>query len=356
LDWAFRFASAIRSDPIDRGRAQAEVVLTALEAGHLDLARAWADEVTGWRRGVVYAELAVPLAKRGREGEARALLAKAEDMSRRIEDWTGPRVAAHVAAAYAALGDRERSAQISAQLEGEERLKALPVAVAPLVERGEFEAAMEFLGRVTDAHTFDLRRAQLRAYLELARHPALGMQVGKRKQAVAAAIAAARELPVTFQAEAAVEAADLLRGWGNRAEAARLLEEVEAVLVKARDNPLLRAPIVVRVALAWERCGERARCRRLLEEALAGVEEAQDIDQPMVYAAVAGGYAAVRAERQARQMWATGMDLAAALINARPRALAIVELCRTVGAHGLALNAAEQARLRSLYDGLGAPW
>jgi len=94
----------------------------------------------------------------------------------------------------------------------------------------------------------------------------------------------------------------------------------------------------------------------LLQEALVGVEQAQDIDQPMVYAAVAGGYAAVRAEHQARQHFATGLDLAAQLINARPRALAVVELCRAMGVAGMTLTKAEQGRLQALYDGLGAPW
>ncbi len=356
LEWAFEFASAIRTDQWDRGRAQAEVVLAAAEVGRLDQARAWADAVTGWRRGVVYAELAVPLARRGQEAEARALLAKAEEMSQRIQDWTGPRVAAHVAAAYAALGQRDRSAQISARLEGEEKLKSLPVAVAPLVEAGDFDAAMELLRNVTEGHPFDVRLAQVRAYLSLAQHPALAMQTGKRKRAALAALATVEKLPVDVRVETAVKAAELFRGMGLRTEAQRVLAEVEAILVPSRSQPLERAPRVVKLALAWERLGERARCRQLLQEALVGVEQAQDIDQPMVYAAVAGGYAAVRAEHQARQHFATGLDLAAQLINARPRALAVVELCRAMGVAGMTLTKAEQGRLQALYDGLGAPW
>ncbi len=356
LEHAFRFASAIRTDLNDRGRAQADVALAAAQVGQLEQARAWADEVTGWRRGMVYAELAVPLAKRGRTAEARALLAQAEEMSQRIEDWSGPRVAAHVAAALAQLGERERSAQISGKLEGEERLKALPVAIAPLVEAGQFEAAMEVLGKITGVHAFDLRIAQVRAYLKLAEHPSLRAQWGKRKRALTAALAVAAELPVTVRAETAVAVADQFRGMGFRGDARRTLAEVETALVAEGGNAFYLAPVLVQVALAWDRLEERGRCRGLLVEALRGVTEAQDIDQPFVYAAVAGGYAAIREERQARQLYATGFELAGQLINSRPRALAVVELCRSMGLHGLRVTAAEQARLQELYDGLGAPW
>jgi hypothetical protein len=52
LDQAFRFASAIRSDPKDRALSQEAVIRAYVAAGALDAGAARAGEVSGWRQGL----------------------------------------------------------------------------------------------------------------------------------------------------------------------------------------------------------------------------------------------------------------------------------------------------------------
>src|SRR5262245_43691773 len=70
LDYAFRFASAIAKDPKDRAKAQELAVAEFAAAGALDEAIRRADQIEGWRRGAVYADLATALAGMGRKEEA----------------------------------------------------------------------------------------------------------------------------------------------------------------------------------------------------------------------------------------------------------------------------------------------
>ena len=50
------------------------------------------------------------------------------------------------------------------------------------------------------------------------------------------------------------------------------------------------------------------------------------------------------------------MTSAEGLVNARPRALAVVAICRLMALEKVALDDEMRSRLETLHDGLGAPW
>ncbi len=82
LDFAFRFASAIKSDARDRAKAQELALGEYAAAGAIDEAAQHAPGIEGWRRGSLYASLATQLARAGRADEARAFIGKAEEVRR----------------------------------------------------------------------------------------------------------------------------------------------------------------------------------------------------------------------------------------------------------------------------------
>ena len=65
LDLAFRFASAIQSDPKDQAKAQEAVIRDLLLLGEEEEARTRTEQVQGWRKGVLYAEIAEREAEKG---------------------------------------------------------------------------------------------------------------------------------------------------------------------------------------------------------------------------------------------------------------------------------------------------
>jgi hypothetical protein len=100
------------------------------------------------------------------------------------------------------------------------------------------------------------------------------------------------------------------------------------------------------------KAGDSAHARALLARAEASVPYEQDIDQPGVYAYLAGGWAAASGQVEASRLYDRALDGAEKLANPRPRALAAVEICRSLGRAGIALDDALRTRLWRLLQNL----
>lgn len=355
--WGFEFASALRTDEHDRGLTQANTLIAAAQRGRLDWVKQRAEQVTGWRRGLVYVELARQLWQRGEKDEAQHWLRKAEALGQQIQDWTGPRLLATVSAALVEMGKHEEGLRVAALTESpQERAALLPAGVMSLLDRGEVEKAFEAVESAGGVHPMEIRMAQARAYLAVARHPAVRAEINQCRQAVERAVETAKKLPFDLYLDVVTEGAGILKDAGFAETARALVMDVETLLDRPDIAADARAPYVVRLAEVWQRLGEAERARQLLDTGVQGMELTQDIDQPMVYAALIGGYVQVGEEAIARERFRRGLELSGDLINSRPRVLAIVELCRQMGLAGLSLRSEEQQLLQQLFERLGPPW
>ena len=63
LDAAFRFATVLDVDPKDKARAQQNVVQDYVTIDEIDVGLQRAEQIEGWRKGMVYAFAAVELAR-----------------------------------------------------------------------------------------------------------------------------------------------------------------------------------------------------------------------------------------------------------------------------------------------------
>ncbi|MCX7915356.1 MAG: hypothetical protein N3A53_03510 [Verrucomicrobiae bacterium] len=355
--WGFEFATALRTDEHDRGLTQANTLIAAAQRGQLDWVTQRVEQVTGWRRGLVYVELGRQFLARGQKEEARRWLQLAEGLGRQIQDWTGPRLLATVSAALVGMGEHEEGLRVAGLTESpQERTALLPAGVVSLLDRGEVEKAWEAIELAGEAHPMEIRMAQARAYLAMARHPTVRADAERCRKAVERAVETAKKLPFDIYLEVVTEGAGVLKDAGLSEVARGLVSEVEALISRSDIAADARAPYVVRVAEVWQGLGEPGRARQLLDTGLQGMELTQDIDQPMVYAVLIGGYVRVGDEAEARARFRRGLELAGELINSRPRVLAVVELCRQMGLSGLSLRDEEQQLLRQLYERLGPPW
>jgi hypothetical protein len=86
------------------------------------------------------------------------------------------------------------------------------------------------------------------------------------------------------------------------------------------------------------------------------VPRAPDIDRPALYAVVAASWQSVGDPGESRRLFDRAFEAAASLQNARPRALAVVEICRALGRARIPLDEATRWRLDALLAGLRAPW
>jgi hypothetical protein len=358
LDWAFRFASAIVSDPKDMGKAQAAVVWDYATAGAWHQAIDAADHVEGWRRGTSYADLATALAKLGRKDEARAMIAKAEAFRGTITGWQNPRIAAHVANAWAALGEVDRAVGLASAVALEDAQqyagrKAATVASSRAV-RGDYEGAAAELDGLAGAKDIDDAWWRAAGYLEIARQSSFPRET--RAKALAAARAAADSIPTWKKAEALESIAELYREQRFPKEAREAVAEADRIVVALPDTMPIKAPLLSNCARAWGALGKNQRARELLNQVEGLAPMVQPIDRPAVYANAAASYAGLDDGASARRLYGVAFDEAGSLVNARPRALAVVEICRSMGRAGLELDSGTRTRLETLYAGLKDPW
>ena len=358
LDYAFKFASAIVSDPKDMGKAQEAVVWDLTSARSWREAEATAAHVEGWRRGTAYADLATALAKAGRTDEARRILAKAEQVRTSIEGWQNLRIASHIAAAYAALGDTDKSKALAVAVATEDvqQYGAMSTATiaSGLAVKGEFAGASGELDRLKDGKDLDDAWWRTAGYLDVARQKSLTRE--QRTKAVQAARDAAQNIPGWKKAEALESIADEARKLGLTREAAADLAAAQAILVALPDTMPIKAPLMSNCARAWAALGHTDTARSLLAGAESLAPKVQDIERPMVYANVASSFAAIKDTASAKRLYGLALDQAASLVNARPRALAVVEICRSIGKSGVGLDQPTRSRLDTLYAGLKDPW
>jgi hypothetical protein len=354
LDYAFRFASAIRSDAQDRGKAQERVIHDFAAAGALDEALQRVDQVEGWRRGTAYAELAVAAAQHGRTHDAAELIARAEQLSNEVRDWSGPRIRAHLARAYAALGRTNESAQIGAALPEEEASKARVSAIVAPAQPGGLTEALRQLQALEGAGNFDLNLQLVDGYLALA-----GRAAGDApacRQALDGARRVAQTLPVLKAIEVQRAVAELYHGLRDTGLASRVLEEAETMILPAAMDAYVTVPALAQLATAWGWLGEKTRARRLLTRAVELLPAVQDIERPAMYAEIAAARIALGDADEGWRHYDEALRAAKTLANARPRALAVVEVCRSIGLRKLELTDRHRQELASLLEGLQAPW
>jgi tetratricopeptide (TPR) repeat protein len=358
LDYAFRFASTIADDPKDKAKAQELALGDFAAAGALDEAVRRAEGVEGWRRGVVYADLATALAREGRAEEARGLLLKAEAVRAAVSGWQNPRISAHVAEALAVLGDGDRARDLvsglAAEDPGQYAGRSATTEAVGFAVRGDVERAMERLASLSGNDDLDVAWWRTSGYLTLARQD--GVPRKTRLAALQAARTSADRLPVTRRVEArlglAEEYARLGRHGDGRKVAAAAAADVETL---AGEDPE-RIPLLTGLGRAWAKVGEAGRAGTALAEAEALVGEALSIDRPGLLARVASGYRLIPDGARARQLDERAFAAAEGLALSRPRALALAAICRQMGRDGVALDGPLRSRLDALLAGLGDPW
>jgi tetratricopeptide (TPR) repeat protein len=358
LDYAFRFASAIASDPKDRAKAQELAIGEYLAIGAVDEALRRAEAIEGWRRGLVYADLAAILARQGRSDEARGLVARAEEIRAAAAGWEGSRIAAHVAQALAMLGETERLGGIASDLAQGDPLQYAGRAAATLATgdavRGDFDQAMRRMASLEESDDLEGLWWRTAGFLAVARQDTLPR--ARRLRALDAARRSAEGLPGWKRAEALGRIAEEFARLDRPGRARESLRAAEAIVMPIESGHSEKAALLANLARAWARAGERERALDLLGQAEPLVAGALNIDQPGIYANIASGHRQIGGTTGAGRLYARALEAAAALRNARPRALAVTAVCRQMGRHGVGLDGATRGRLDALLIGLGDPW
>lgn len=355
---AFEFASAIRTDPKDRARAQSNIAGDLATEGAVDEALRRAASIGGWRRGAVLADLADRLARAGRAAEARKLIGEADGIAEAAEGWHRLRVLALVAEAHAALGDVEAAERIGRDIAAADprqfTARGAAAIAAAHAARGEFREALDGLRRLDPLDDFDSTWWRTAAYLDLAGRSAAPADVVST--ALQAAEESAAAVPGWKRGAALLNVAEARLDHGDRNAAHRTAKAVEPIANALPDGAPAKVSLLQDLARFRGRMGDREGARALLSRARSLVPHAISIERPGALAAIASGFGGLGDETRAAELYGLALDQAASLVNSRPRALAVVDICRSMAREGRDPDANQKERLDALLAGLGEPW
>ncbi len=357
FDYAFRFASAIVSDPKDRGAAQESVVTELIQAGLLDEAVRRARQIDDWRRGTTLADAATAYAQAGQVATAQGLLKEAEEFRGRVTGWQNPRIEAHAAAAHASLGETEAATRISSELAANDKQYAgrgVATIAAGRARAGDFDGAMGTLAKIDKETDFDITWWRTVGYLNIAKRTELTKT--QRRKALDAARTSAAGVDGWKRAEALESIAEEYRLAGDTRVARQCLEEAAALVHAQPDSMSAKSSLLSNLARAWGRLGDKRRAEEAIAKAEGMIPGLTVTERAPAWAGLAASAAAAGDTVRARGLWDKALDATEALENARPRALSATAVCRSIGRAGQPLDAAHRARLDALLTNLKAPW
>jgi hypothetical protein len=358
LDYAFRFASAITSDAKDRAKAQEAVLQDYIARGATREALARVDQMAGWRQATVLADLAASEARAGRKSAASALVGRAEQVESASSGWEGPRIQAHIAAALAAMGEMKLAQEIASDLSTQDprqyKGRAGYTIASGYLMRGEFEPAMAELQALDSDADIDTALWRTRGYLLVGQTESVAVE--KRLQALDAALESSKALDGWMRTDIAREASAQFAKLGRSEKARSALQQAEATALALTDPLPSKAGMIAELARAWGELGEAGRARELLKKVEPAAAEALDIDRPSLYARLASVRHAIGDRSVADRLYGQALGAAESLKNARPRALAVADICRFLGRDGTDPTGAVKSRLDALLRGLKDPW
>ncbi|MBK9387105.1 MAG: hypothetical protein IPN34_20000 [Planctomycetes bacterium] len=365
LSLAFEAASAIPEHPHIKSklRAQDEVLSTCLELDLPLTTSRWLEQVQGWRRGALHADLAHWLAEHDSSEAALEQIQRARAYEESpignpsAQEWRRDRVRAKVGRAYLALG---RGADAEPLLTGLADSEQGLVAVARVekLEEKDFALQLEALDAILGIAGMDAARAALEACATL--HARFYADAEKRAALEQRVRANSQKLPFEIRlallqhlAQNALANADPVRARSLAVELQGLIDGASWLL---EDELRLRAEL----AGLRHRAGDGLLARQDLDALLARYESEReritDIYRSRVLRAIAAAYQMQGDASRSLAIYTRAAEEGFANPNALPRAEDLLATCCAIARSGLEPEPAQLERLRTLRGSLRQPW
>ncbi len=359
LELAFDAASAIPVDPHikDRCKAQEAVVDASLKLDQPRRALRYLENIPNWRRGVGYADLALYCIQHGASQEAKGYLPLADAVSEQAEDWRKDRIRARIVQVQALLGQAEKAAVYQAGVVPREMGK-VAARKAGLGGEENFDEAMQSLDALLAAGDFDrmctaldgCARLYNRFYNDATRRALVETRIGSSLE----------KMPPNLRIDELLAMAGSALKHADSATALRWVDEAQSLMDGARWSAEDRVPVAAHVIKARFLAGDKQKARKDADalRVLYAAHRRQIIDifRARTLCPLAEAYQAMGASDTARQLYRQAVDEGAVNPNARPRAEALAATCCSMALSGVEPDAALEARLDEVRNGLREPW
>ena len=363
LEFGFEAASAIPRDPHERDRARVQEVVasTFIAIGEPVRAAACALQITNWRKGSVFGDLAIDCARKGLVDSAKtyaryALEAVAEGRDG-VQDWQRDRVRVKAAQAYAWLGDGSK-ASVLEQGVGEPEMGKVDAVEAAKSDGSDFDTRLEAALAAVNTMNFDLTVNAIESAVELA---AKSKGDEARWARIVELLGKTRgRIPRDLELKSYLRLADVRIAQESKDPARALIATATGLRDGARWTPDAALPLSAEIARRLHAVGDAEAARAEIEAGIAGfqagIEAVADVFRAEAMRPAAEALAAMGAVDRAREVFAALIEEGAVNPNARPRAEDLALTAASLARAGIEPDEAMWARLRGIREGLVAPW
>lgn len=363
LELGFEAASAIPRDPHERDRARVQEVVasTFITVGEPVRAAACALEISNWRKGSVFGDLAIDCARKGLVDSAKtyaryALEAVAEGRDG-VQDWQRDRVRVKAAQAYAWIGDGSK-ATVLEQGVGEPEMGKVDAVEAAKSDGSDFDARLEAALVAVNTMNFDLTVNAIETVVELA---AKSKGDEARWARIVDLLGRTRgRIPRDLELKSYLRLADARVAQDSKDAARALVATATGLRDGARWTPDAALPLSAEIARRLHAVGDAEAARAEIEAGLAGfqagIDAVADVFRAEAMRPAAEALVAMGAEDRAREVFAALIEEGARNPNARPRAEDLALTAASLARAGVEPDDAMWARLREIRAGLVAPW
>lgn len=370
LDVAFEAAALLPENPHAKNRArnQGAVVDTLLALDQPGRAAGRAEEMTTWRRGQAYAELACYAARRALRGEAERMLERARVDAERAkalalqedaksQGWQHDRIQAKLALACELLGDAERARAFAAASSDAERARIAEQFPAPAGD-AEFDARIAELDRAIAAGSFELVEGAMRAAAKT--YARVRADEVKRTSFDERFTRAWKSMPLEVRIDLELALARAASDAGDVESARVFVEEARACYDGARWAPQDYVVLGARIAAERHRAGDGARAKEELDALHARFDVERDgivdIYRAKALRALAEASGVLGDEAAQARDYARAVEEGVANPNGRPRVDDLVATCCSMATARFVPTAELLERIRAIRAGLKAPW
>jgi hypothetical protein len=365
LEWGFKFASAIPVKPhiADRSKSQYQILEVYLERDMPDEMAESASRIADWRECLSYADLAVHFALKSRDEKVQDYINLAKECRNRLtgwkRSWQRDRILLRIAEAQVISGQFDAAEKSESELPAESASLARTLRLSRIDGPVDYENSVTKLQSMENSKHMEVQRDVARAYLQILR------QMGPKATAEQCSFLQARvyglveNLPQLLQHEILCSLSRAAFAAGRKEMGCRILEDAEKRLKLRQLKARFDVATLTELSRIWAKEGQD------LQRAESILNEAKDLllksglkgtDRVTALISLAEGYVDFGNRDAAWDYFRQALQTAGLQTNARPRAMAITQICAAIGRWGLPLPDDMVKEITRHYEALGNPW
>ncbi len=341
----------------NRSRAQEKVIDALIDLEQISLAQRYTEEVANWRRGLLYAKIALFYAEKKDSEKAVHYLESAKPFIEDAEDWRRDRIRRTISQTYKMLGDESSASSFSSGLEPSEARKLVKTDLMISSDR-DFDEQFSQMSALIDTKNFDDMLGGLDGLRYLYSENCSSAE--RRKLIENKVEVAVENFPVFLRLEQWTELARIAKQQGQLEAARNLARKNLEIFEKYTWKPDDEIKWLGRISALYAEVENISEARELADRAMIfyskNVSDIYDIFRADALIEVAEAYAETGDREESLEVYREALKQSVQNPNARPTTDDLVAICVSLSINNIEPDQEMLAEIKEIESSLSDPW